>query len=298
MMVDPDACVVLFGSWGRRELTDGSDADWAILVDGGAREKIKPDVLAVKEAIAADERGPGTQGTFGGVVFCDHLVKRIGLKHDDNKNLTMRMLLLLESVAVINATAHVACRERVLHGYLDDSVKGYRPPRFLLNDLIRYWRTICVDFVGKERAGTGEKWALRNLKLGLSRKALERLAAGSALPSLCRRGHPPVPCRDAGATRTRPPRMGVPRTRCRRCRGASPWRLRQLPRAAGGGGGKGRARTAVARRSDQISTIPLGQAIRHRLSAGPPRAPFRDPAQAAGSRIRDLLSWWRRSPVE
>ncbi|HZE05478.1 MAG TPA: hypothetical protein VE127_09655, partial [Solirubrobacteraceae bacterium] len=87
-------------------------------------------------------------------------------------NLTRRLLLLLESVAVLNEPVHRNCRQRVLAGYLDESVKDYRPPRFLLNDLIRYWRTICVDFVGKERRGTGEKWALRNLKLGLSRKAL------------------------------------------------------------------------------------------------------------------------------
>ncbi len=91
------------------------------------------------------------------------------------------MLLLLESVAVTNETAHRGCRDRVLRGYLDDSIKDYRPPRFFLNDLIRYWRTICVDFVGKEREGAGQKWALRNLKLGTSRKVL---FAGGLLPIL------------------------------------------------------------------------------------------------------------------
>jgi hypothetical protein len=178
---DPDACVALFGSWGRRELTPYSDYDWAVLVNGAEREDMRPGSEQVAAAIGAHDSEPGTQGIFGTTVFCDHLVERIGLDADDNKNLTRRMLLLLESVAVTGEMAYGGCRDRVLRGYLDDSVKDYRPPRFFLNDLIRYWRTICVDFVGKERDGTGQKWALRNLKLGTSRKIL---FAGGLLPIL------------------------------------------------------------------------------------------------------------------
>ena len=177
---DPDACVVLFGSWGRRELTELSDYDWAVLVDGPERDGVQPAPRRVESAIGIEGQ-PGSQGVFGTAVFCDHLVERIGLDADDNRNLTRRMLLLLESVAATDEAVHRRCRQRVLQGYLADSVKDYRPPRFFLNDLIRYWRTICVDFVGKEREGTGQKWALRNLKLGTSRKIL---FAGGLLPIL------------------------------------------------------------------------------------------------------------------
>jgi hypothetical protein len=177
---DPDACVAMFGSWGRRELTAHSDHDWAVLVEGGEHDGVRPSLEQVEEAIGRGGK-PGSQGIFGAHVFCDHLVERIGLDADDNRNLTRRMLLLLESVAVLNARTHDHCRRRVLDGYLHDPVKDYRPPRFFLNDLIRYWRTICVDFVGKAREGSGQKWALRNLKLGTSRKVL---FAGGLLPIL------------------------------------------------------------------------------------------------------------------
>lgn len=162
-------------------MTDHSDDDWAMLIDGPSTGEARPSVDQIGELIGSNGRPPGTEGVFGTTIACGNLVERIGLAADDNKNLTRRLLLLLESVAVMNEPAYEGCWQRVLGGYLDDSVKSYRPPRFLLNDVIRYWRTICVDFVGKERAGTGQKWALRNLKSRLSHKAL---FAGGLLPTL------------------------------------------------------------------------------------------------------------------
>lgn len=187
---DENAAVVLMGSWGRHELTGGSDDDYVVLVrglampaaaDDGAREagpattttpRPSPDDVATR--FARDPEGfssPGRTRVFAGVVHSADLLQ-VGLDDDTNSNLTRRMLLVLESVAACNPAVLAGVRRDVIHDYLRDALRDHRPPRFLLNDLVRYWRTIGVDFVAKDRERAGAGWGLRNAKLRTSRKLL------------------------------------------------------------------------------------------------------------------------------
>jgi Putative nucleotidyltransferase DUF294 len=184
-----DSCLVQFGSWGRRELTGESDNDWGLLLGDPDLSLEGPrvnDALEDLREVFDQGQSPGRQAYFGCAFHASPLSDRIGLDEDDTRNLTRRMLLLLESVPVTGEATHRRARDRVLERYLEYHRTSFRPPRFLLNDVIRYWRTICVDFEGKtaqdRREGASkDKFVTRNAKLRTSRKMLY---ASGLLPAL------------------------------------------------------------------------------------------------------------------
>lgn len=177
--IPPDTTLVVFGSIAREEVTSGSDSDWILLVDGQAvpeHSKLQHAIREEMHRLGFSE--PWKAGPFGRMVGSHDIVHEIGGEDDTNSNTTRRVLLLLESLPVGKREAYDRVRRQILNRYIrDDRGLVYasgrsRVPRFLLNDLTRYWRTVTVDFVYKQRAEDGKKWALRNAKLRMSRKLI------------------------------------------------------------------------------------------------------------------------------
>ena len=174
-----DTSLVVFGSLARREWTTGSDLDWTYLVDGQANSDHLVIAQKIHAAIEAEFEEPGPTGIFGNMAFSHDIVHQIGGQSDTNRNTTQRVLLLLESRAVGKEAAHDRIIKAVINRYLEEDnhlltedESSYRVPRFLLNDIVRFWRTMAVDFASKQRDRGGKGWGLRNAKLRMSRKLI------------------------------------------------------------------------------------------------------------------------------
>jgi hypothetical protein len=155
--------LVAFGSLARQELShneETSDFDHAVVAYQAVEQ---PDdiqqyrLAALKVQIELRLGEPGQTRLFGGVIASSDLVNRIGLEDDTNRSHTQRLLFLEESVPIIDSSSHLTTLQAILKRYVadyredddvaDSSKEGV--PRFLLNDIVRYWRTIAVDYQAK-----------------------------------------------------------------------------------------------------------------------------------------------------
>lgn len=165
--------VVTGGSFARGEASTASDLDWFLVCESetakATAQKDRPSIEEILTKLVP--KSPSADGAFGQIESIDEMVLNIGGDHDLNHKITRRILFLLEGEYLLDKGKFDKYRDRVLEKYISEKISEHQFCRFLLNDLIRYYRTICVDFEHKTTEA-GKAWGIRNIKLIFSRKLL------------------------------------------------------------------------------------------------------------------------------
>jgi hypothetical protein len=161
--------VVANGSLARGEVTSQSDFDAYPLYNRGAKAAAEQLFATVQGRAGLKEFA--AEGAFGVAAAAEAMSRNIGGQGDDNHRFTRRMLLILESTPIGNRSVYDAAVERVISRYINDEISDKQIGRFLLNDIIRFYRQMCVDFEFKTVEQT-KPWGLRYAKLIFSRKII------------------------------------------------------------------------------------------------------------------------------
>ena len=172
------ACVYATGSFGRGEASQFSDLDLFIVgnlaVRNGKEERAlsRLDEICVKADLIQVTRDLGIPEFSGDGEYLEHyttqkLVKTLGMPDDDSSNtFTARLLLLLESRPLVEESVYHTVTSEVIVAYWRD-YEGHRDefmPAYLANDILRLWRTFCVNYEARTATEPAEKKAKRKLK--------------------------------------------------------------------------------------------------------------------------------------
>ena len=162
------------GSYARREVTSRSDVDLFFLYSAGDDKGVQCKQKQFRDQLE-QHREPVFRLSDGGLfklpISIDKISETIGGFDDDNKHITRRMLLLLEGEYVFNQKVFNDTRENLLKRYVPSDIREDQICLYLLNDIIRYWRTICVDYEHKTR-DPNKPGVIRLVKLRFSRMML------------------------------------------------------------------------------------------------------------------------------
>ncbi|HEY2090251.1 MAG TPA: DUF294 nucleotidyltransferase-like domain-containing protein [Thermoanaerobaculia bacterium] len=171
------SCIYATGSVGRGESSSHSDLDLFIVSQVGTAQ---PDAVANSKCVVdrlaevAKELGYppfSKEGEYLKAHPLNDLIGHLGTREDDHTNVfTARMLLLLESRAVIHEPIYNRAIEAVVKTYWRDYAGNEKNfiPVFLTNDITRYWKVLCLSYEAHGDDSPEER-RLRNYKLKHSR---------------------------------------------------------------------------------------------------------------------------------
>ena len=150
-------CIYAVGSAGRGEIGEHSDLDLFSVSRPDAISNV--DHILIKTALLRATRACGfPEPSRDGMFLQVHDVARIsgnfGKPEDDSENtFTARMLLLLESICIVDPATYDSILNDVLDLYWTNAANHQTDhlPIILVNDIVRYWRVVLLNYEAKIR---------------------------------------------------------------------------------------------------------------------------------------------------
>ncbi|MEM7472686.1 MAG: nucleotidyltransferase domain-containing protein [Pseudomonadota bacterium] len=180
----PDLAIFVAGSYARSEASIHSDIDLFFVLNGELKNVDEPNIRSLRMFSSvvkvADNMGfPkfSNDGQYLKVLEKPRILSELGGPNDDHLNFfTARMLMILESHCVHGDDNFESVLQDILGAYFRDYPDHPKEfiPTFLVNDIIRFWKTLCLNYEHKRNQPEDErarviKQKIKNLKLKFSR---------------------------------------------------------------------------------------------------------------------------------
>ncbi len=153
LLTESGLCIYATGSYGRLEAWEASDIDLFFLYEDVAAYSYLAFIRVAARLIEKTEamRFPPFSGDGRYLESLDvaTMERILGSRSDDHTNtFTARMLLLLESQPVTDEERYQELLARIVSFYYRD-LPGHEDdfvPTFLVNDILRFWRTLTLNY--------------------------------------------------------------------------------------------------------------------------------------------------------
>lgn len=157
----PELTIFAAGSFARQEASEFSDIDLFFLTSKKKKEIEELNTNSLRlfgQVIEAVENlkfpAFSNDGQYLVLLHTDDILENLGGRTDDHQNyFTARMLLLLEGHCLFGKEVFGEVTEKIIESYFKDfpDHRDNFHPRFLLNDICRFWKTLLLNYENKRR---------------------------------------------------------------------------------------------------------------------------------------------------
>lgn len=179
-----DVTIFCAGSYARLEASEASDIDLFFISSkprGAYAEYNVPIIRMMADIVGiGDDLGfPkfSNDGQYLQILHSADMLEKLGGSEDDyTNNFTARLLMLLESEPLHREDIFNSIISEIIESYFRDypgHESSFRP-NFLINDIVRFWKTLCLNYENKRNQRDDDaqkiiKQKIKNFKLKYSR---------------------------------------------------------------------------------------------------------------------------------